>query len=121
MSRYFTGIALEVWPGSEFLAETQQTRISLRSLINSIYGIKRTLAKIFCLSVVIEAINLVMPVGTQLVMDHAIPAGGQRAADAYFCWPDVLYIAQGRGEYAACMVLTGYEHAHQYTVAVGSV
>ncbi|HDI9609659.1 TPA: peptidase domain-containing ABC transporter [Escherichia coli] len=75
MSRYFTGIALEVWPGSEFLAETQQTRISLRSLINSIYGIKRTLAKIFCLSVVIEAINLVMPVGTQLVMDHAIPAG----------------------------------------------
>ncbi|HAI9626222.1 TPA: ATP-binding cassette domain-containing protein [Escherichia coli] len=75
MSQYFTGIALEVWPGSEFQAETQQTRISLRSLINSIYGIKRTLAKIFCLSVVIEAINLVMPVGTQLVMDHAIPAG----------------------------------------------
>jgi len=75
MSRYFTGIALEVWPGSEFQAETQQTRVSLCSLINSIYGIKRTLAKIFCLSVVIEAINLVMPVGTQLVMDHAIPAG----------------------------------------------
>ncbi|HHK8713219.1 TPA: colicin V export peptidase/ABC transporter CvaB, partial [Escherichia coli] len=50
MSRYFTGVALEVWPGSEFQSETLQTRISLRSLINSIYGIKRTLAKIFCLS-----------------------------------------------------------------------
>ncbi|EPJ2362355.1 colicin V export peptidase/ABC transporter CvaB [Escherichia coli] len=75
MSRYFTGVALEVWPGSEFQSETLQTRISLRSLINSIYGIKRTLTKIFCLSVVIEAINLLMPVGTQLVMDHAIPAG----------------------------------------------
>lgn len=75
MSQYFTGVALEVWPGSEFQSETLQTRISLRSLINSIYGIKRTLAKIFCLSVVIEAINLLMPVGTQLVMDHAIPAG----------------------------------------------
>ncbi|HGE5387827.1 peptidase domain-containing ABC transporter [Escherichia coli] len=75
MSRYFTGVALEVWPRSEFQSETLQTRISLRSLINSIYGIKRTLAKIFCLSVVIEAINLLMPVGTQLVMDHAIPAG----------------------------------------------
>ncbi|WP_394857407.1 colicin V export peptidase/ABC transporter CvaB [Klebsiella pneumoniae] len=75
MSRYFTGVALEVWPGSEFQSETLQTRISLRSLINNIYGIKRTLAKIFCLSVVIEAINLLMPVGTQLVMDHAIPAG----------------------------------------------
>ncbi|EOV0271900.1 peptidase domain-containing ABC transporter [Salmonella enterica] len=75
MTRYFTGVALEVWPGSEFSAETTQNRIHLRSLINSIYGIKSTLAKIFCLSVVIEAINLIMPVGTQLVMDHAIPAG----------------------------------------------
>lgn len=75
MARYFTGVALEVWPGSEFSAETTQNRIHLRSLINSIYGIKSTLAKIFCLSVVIEAINLVIPVGTQLVMDHAIPAG----------------------------------------------
>lgn len=75
MTRYFTGVALEVWPGSEFSAETTQNRIQLRSLVNSIYGIKSTLAKIFCLSVVIEAINLVMPVGTQLVMDHAIPAG----------------------------------------------
>ncbi|WP_264839207.1 peptidase domain-containing ABC transporter [Klebsiella pneumoniae] len=77
MTRYFTGVALEVWPGSEFSEETTQNRIQLRSLINSIYGIKSTLAKIFCLSVVIEAINLVMPVGTQLVMDHAIPAGGR--------------------------------------------
>lgn len=75
MTRYFTGVALEVWPGSEFSEETTQNRIQLRSLINSIYGIKSTLAKIFCLSVVIEAINLVMPVGTQLVMDHVIPAG----------------------------------------------
>ncbi|EOC5660573.1 peptidase domain-containing ABC transporter [Salmonella enterica] len=75
MTRYFTGVALEVWPGSEFSAETTQNRIHLRSLINCIYGIKSTLAKIFCLSVVIEAINLIIPVGTQLVMDHAIPAG----------------------------------------------
>jgi len=75
MSSAFTGVALEAWPGSEFTAETVQNRISLRTLIGSIHGIKRTLGKIFCLSLVIEAINLVMPIGTQLVMDHAIPAG----------------------------------------------
>ncbi|ECH2884299.1 peptidase domain-containing ABC transporter, partial [Salmonella enterica] len=75
MSQYFTGVALEVWPGSEFLAETIQNRISLHYLINSVYGIKSTLSKIFCLSIVIEVINLLMPVGMQLVMDHAIPAG----------------------------------------------
>lgn len=49
--------------------------MSLKTLINSVYGIKSTLGKIFCCSLVIETINLVMPVGTQLVMDHAIPAG----------------------------------------------
>ncbi|HFW0075086.1 TPA: peptidase domain-containing ABC transporter [Salmonella enterica subsp. enterica serovar Saintpaul] len=75
MSQYFTGVALEVWPGSEFTVETVNNRINIRTLIHSIYGIKSTLAKIFCLSVMIEAISLVIPVGTQLVMDHAIPAG----------------------------------------------
>ncbi|ATA26491.1 colicin V synthesis protein [Brenneria goodwinii] len=75
MSQYFTGVALEVWPGSEFTAETVKNRVSLKTLIHGIYGIKSTLTKIFCFSVIIEAINLVMPVGTQLIMDHAIPAG----------------------------------------------
>ncbi len=74
MSQHFTGVALEVWPGSEFTEQTVKNRLSLRTLISSIYGIKSMLAKIFFLSVIIEAINLVMPIGTQLVMDHAIPA-----------------------------------------------
>ncbi|NNS10023.1 peptidase domain-containing ABC transporter [Erwinia sp. JH02] len=74
MSQYFTGVALEVWPGSQFTAGTVRDKVNLRALIRSIHGIKGTLSKIFCLSLVIETINLVMPVGTQLVMDHAIPA-----------------------------------------------
>lgn len=75
MSQYFTGVALEVWPSSEFTAETVKNRVRLGTLIRSVYGIKGALTKIFCLSVVIETINLVVPIGTQLVMDHAIPAG----------------------------------------------
>ncbi|WLI78115.1 peptidase domain-containing ABC transporter [Kosakonia sp. H02] len=75
MSQYFTGVALEVWPGSEFKAETVKNKLSLKTLIGSVHGLKATLIKVFCLSVVIESINLVMPIGTQLVMDHAIPAG----------------------------------------------
>ncbi|GAA3885971.1 microcin export transporter peptidase/ATP-binding subunit MchF [Gibbsiella dentisursi] len=74
LSAYFTGVALEIWPGSEFTAEAAKARVKLSTLVNSVYGIKATLAKIFFHSVVIEAINLIMPIGTQLVMDHAIPA-----------------------------------------------
>lgn len=75
LSESFTGVALEAWPGSGFTAETVRNRISLASLMRNVHGLKSTLGKIFCLSLVIETINLVMPVGTQLVMDHAIPAG----------------------------------------------
>lgn len=75
MSQYFTGVALEVWPGSTFKAEKVIHQFSLRGLIGRVHGLKATLGKIFCLSMIIESINLVIPIATQLVMDHAIPAG----------------------------------------------
>lgn len=75
LSDSFTGVALEAWPGEGFTAETTRNLISLGSLMRNVHGLKSSLGKIFCLSLVIETINLVMPVGTQLVMDHAIPAG----------------------------------------------
>lgn len=73
LSQSFTGVALETWPGGGFTAETRRNRIGLGSLMRNIHGLKTTLGKIFCLSLVIETINLVIPVGTQLVMDHSIP------------------------------------------------
>ncbi|MDX7999404.1 peptidase domain-containing ABC transporter [Xenorhabdus sp. Reich] len=75
MSRSFTGIALEIFPNSKFTAETKKSRLQLKTLFQSIHGIKGTLTKIFFLSLIIEFINLIMPIGTQLIMDHAIPAG----------------------------------------------
>jgi len=74
LSQSFTGVALEVWPSSTFTANSVRNRLKFGTLIGNVFGLKNTLGKIFCLSLVIETINLVMPVGTQLVMDHAIPA-----------------------------------------------
>ncbi|EAW9074011.1 peptidase domain-containing ABC transporter [Salmonella enterica] len=73
-SKCFTGIALELWPGSTFRRERVKKRLNLVTLINSIHGIKGALLKIFALSIVVEAIGLILPAGTQLVMDHALPA-----------------------------------------------
>ncbi|WP_145555391.1 MULTISPECIES: peptidase domain-containing ABC transporter [Yersinia] len=73
-SQHFTGIALEIWPDSNFTAVTQQSRLQLSRLLASISGLKGALTKIFCLSLVIEAVSLLMPVGTQLVLDHVIQA-----------------------------------------------
>ncbi|CAQ83437.1 probable microcin h47 secretion atp-binding protein [Photorhabdus asymbiotica] len=47
----------------------------LRTLLTNVHGLKSTLIKIFSLSMVIEASNLLLPIGSQLVMDHVIFAG----------------------------------------------
>lgn len=77
LSNSFTGVALEVWPGSSFTTSKAHQKFKLSSLTGNIYGLKNTLGKIFCLSFIIESINLAMPIGTQLVMDHVIPAADQ--------------------------------------------
>jgi len=73
MSENFTGIALEVWPDSHFKKETLRSRLRLLDLMHSIVGLKPALTKIFMLSIVIEMVNLLLPMGTQLVTDHVIP------------------------------------------------
>lgn len=77
MSNYFTGVALELWPDQNFQQEKAKTRLRLLDLMRNIVGLKGTLIKIFALSVVIEAIGLLLPIGTQLVTDHVIMAHDQ--------------------------------------------
>ena len=43
-------------------------------MMGNVSGLIPALAKIFCLSLMIESVNLLLPVGMQLVMDHVIPA-----------------------------------------------
>ncbi|MEN4522688.1 peptidase domain-containing ABC transporter [Pantoea agglomerans] len=74
-SKSFTGVALEIWPGSVFEKDTVRHHLSISKLAKGINGLKGSLAKIFCFSLVIEAISLLIPIGTQLIMDHVIPAG----------------------------------------------
>ncbi|MTH44747.1 peptidase domain-containing ABC transporter [Intestinirhabdus alba] len=73
-SRHFTGVALELWPDQGFSREKARSRLRLRDMLGNIHGLPAFLGKIFCFSLLIEAINLLLPVGTQLVMDHVIIA-----------------------------------------------
>ncbi|TCM69144.1 colicin V processing peptidase [Acinetobacter calcoaceticus] len=74
LSLHFTGVALELWPNAHFASTTQRQRLSFSSLLNNIDGLSSFLIKIFALSLLLESINLLIPVGTQLVMDHVILA-----------------------------------------------
>ncbi len=61
-SQCFTGVALEAWPSSQFIAEEVRSRISLKILFRNIQGLKGALIKIFYLSIVIKSITIVMPI-----------------------------------------------------------
>lgn len=74
ISRSFTGVAMELWPKSEFKKEVIKSKIKVFSLVKNVHGIRSTLTKIFFLSCLIEFINILLPVGTQLVMDHIVPS-----------------------------------------------
>lgn len=91
ISQHFTGVALELWPNVEFTPKRQQKRLKLRSFFSKVVGLKSTLVKIFCLSVVIEVINLFIPMGTQIVMDHVIVAS-DRSLLSLICLGLLIFI-----------------------------
>lgn len=74
VSAHFTGVALELWPDANFSHKKSLNRLNLRKMASNVSGIFATLTKLFCFSLMIEAVNLLLPVGMQLVMDHVIPA-----------------------------------------------
>lgn len=74
VSKFFTGVALELWPGNSFAQVKKIKKIDLTVFISGVEGIKKAIIKIFCLSLVIEAITLLLPIGTQIVLDHVIPS-----------------------------------------------
>lgn len=75
LSQHFTGVVLEVWPGTTFSVQKKQNRLKATTLLKNINGLMTSLTKIFFLSLVIELISLLMPVGTQLVTDNVIASG----------------------------------------------
>ena len=74
LSRHFTGVALEVWSEVKFNKTLDNDKISLYETFKNILGIKGALLKIFSLSLIIELIGLLIPISTQLIMDHVMHA-----------------------------------------------
>lgn len=73
LANSFTGVAIELWPSLTFSPRATPTRMKLLDLLRNINGLKSILTRLFCLSLMVEFISLLTPVGTQLIMDHAIP------------------------------------------------
>lgn len=68
----FTGVALEVWPTETFKVAPPPASINLRALVGKVFGIKRSIAQIIILALVLEMLSLASPVLTQWVVDDVI-------------------------------------------------
>lgn len=72
VSRHFTGIALELTPVGGFAPVNPGPRLSMRSLIGRMVGLKRKLAQLFLLALAIEVFSILSPLFLQWVVDHAL-------------------------------------------------
>lgn len=70
--KHFTGVALEVSPSPEFVGQAPTPKLSLRGLMGRVTGLRRGLAQIALLAVLLELISMALPFYLQWVVDHVL-------------------------------------------------
>ncbi|WP_432770752.1 MAG: peptidase domain-containing ABC transporter [Sphingopyxis sp.] len=74
VSAHFTGVALELRPSDNFETGKQRERLRLSQLWRRMTGMKRALAQVLVLSLVLQAFVLISPYYMQIAIDNALPA-----------------------------------------------
>jgi ATP-binding cassette, subfamily B, bacterial CvaB/MchF/RaxB len=74
VSESFTGVALELSPSENFEIGDHGEKLRLSQLWRKVSGLKRALAQIFMLSLVLQVFVLTSPYYMQLALDSALPS-----------------------------------------------
>lgn len=74
VSRQFTGVALELWPGAEFRTSAAPPAVRLRDLVGRVHGLVPAGAQVLVLALAIEAFALAAPFYLQWVIDRVLVA-----------------------------------------------
>jgi len=72
LSRHFTGAAMELNPEANFERRDEHRRITMRQLLGRVTGLKRSLAQIVALALVLEFFVLLSPFFMQWVVDDVL-------------------------------------------------
>ncbi|MDH4061804.1 MAG: cysteine peptidase family C39 domain-containing protein, partial [Aquincola sp.] len=72
LSRHFTGVALELTPAADFAPKVERQSVSLKNLIGSVHGLKRSFGQILLLALALEVFVLGGPFMLQWVVDDVI-------------------------------------------------
>lgn len=68
----FTGVVLELWPSLDFEGNTPPPQLKLRQLLGRVTGLKRSLGRILCLALTLEALSIASPLFLQWVVDNVL-------------------------------------------------
>jgi ATP-binding cassette subfamily B protein RaxB len=77
-SSHFTGVALELTPTAAFEPGRLAPRLKLSSLTGRVRGLKRSLAQIFAVALVLELFAIALPLANQLVVDDVLVSGDRQ-------------------------------------------
>ncbi len=72
VSKHFTGVALELTPTPDFEKKDEVRKIPFSTFWNRMTGLKRTMFKVFALSMVLQLFSLITPWYMQVVVDEVI-------------------------------------------------
>ena len=72
VSRAFTGVALELWPLSDFQPGEVKTRLSLRRLLGKVEGFGGVFAQVLALGLALELCTVLAPFFMQTVIDKVL-------------------------------------------------
>ncbi len=75
VSDHFTGIAVELTPGTDFAPAAPAPRVSLRSLTGRVSGLRRSLMQVLLVALVLELFAIVAPLCHQLIVDDVLSSG----------------------------------------------
>ena len=71
-SAAFTGVALEVWPSSDFRRTAETRSVRLRDLLGRLVGLPRAMSQVLMLAAALEVCAVVSPLFLQWVIDHVL-------------------------------------------------
>jgi ATP-binding cassette, subfamily B, bacterial CvaB/MchF/RaxB len=72
VSKRFTGVVLEAFPADGFERKTERARVRIWDLLRRSHGFAAVATQVLVMSLVLEAMGLVVPIGFQLVLDEVV-------------------------------------------------
>lgn len=72
IGKHFTGVALELTPTEAFEAKLEERKLSIRDLWSRTVGLKRSIAQIAVLALIMQGFSLALPFYSQMVIDDVL-------------------------------------------------